>query len=74
MEVLGTGMTLVAYPSLSRSTGVMFHRRSSGGNVCKVVKFENLTNTKVTSAVASWSGLVVQRQDSFSMQGDIDEE
>jgi hypothetical protein len=41
----------------------MFHRRSSSGNVCKV-----------TNAVAIWSGLVVQRQDSFSMQGDIHEE
>jgi hypothetical protein len=42
-------------------------------------KFENLASTnlastKVTSVMASWSGLVVQRQNSFSMQGDIDEE
>jgi hypothetical protein len=31
-------------------------------------------SAKVTNGVASWSWLVVQRQDSFSMQGDIDEE
>jgi hypothetical protein len=49
----------------------MFHRRSSSGNVCRGVKFENLNSTKVTSAVASWSGLVIQRQDSFLEQGDI---
>ena len=49
----------------------MFHRRSSRGNVCKVTVLENLTSAKVTSAVASGSGLVVQRQDSFLEQGDM---
>ena len=58
MGQLGTGMAQGAYPyTIDSALGVMFHRRVSGGNVCrKCVQ-------NVTGSIAARAGLVIQRLD-----------